>query len=107
MSAMRRKSTSEILHSVDPTLKIIPRNTKRSRKMRNHDWNKAAGEICPECHQEAFRFHQGVCINCANGIEADRLDKQEEKAEKSYFRKLFLEGKISTTQLMTRQIPDR
>ncbi|MBA7708468.1 hypothetical protein ES703_117367 [subsurface metagenome] len=64
---MPRERLAEVLHRVDPDLRIVearPWPGKRRTKMRRDDWDKAAGVICSNCHREAFRTRDGLCIEC-------------------------------------------
>jgi len=64
---MPRERLAEVLHRVDPDLRIVearPWPGKRRTKMRRDDWDKAAGVICDNCHREAFRTRDGLCMEC-------------------------------------------
>lgn len=75
---MKRKTASQVLHEVDPSLKVIPggvrRGHKRKKKVKldeishvempvynptrssDDDWNDAGGVICPICRKEATQL---------------------------------------------------
>lgn len=75
----KRKKPSEIFGAVDPKLNVIDRSHRRRhyKPVSDDDWEKAKGDICPRCHQEALRFRPsyGVCINC--GLELDEKDLRD------------------------------
>ena len=64
---MPRERLAEVLHRVDPKLKIVearPWPGKRRTKMNRADWEKAAGVTCDNCHREVFRSRDGLCMDC-------------------------------------------
>ncbi len=66
-SSMPRERLAEVLHRVDPHLRIVearPWPGKRRTKMNRADWEKAAGVICKNCHRECFRSRDGLCMEC-------------------------------------------
>jgi len=72
---MPRERLADALHRVDPKLHIVearPWPGKKRTKMRQADWEKAAGVICSNCKREVFRSRDGLCMECwekANEIE--------------------------------------
>lgn len=66
---------ADVLHRVDPNLHIVearPWPGKKRTKMRQADWDKAAGINCSNCGCECWRSRDGLCMNCwekANEIE--------------------------------------
>ena len=75
---MPGKRISEVLHSVDPDLKVIeggrrrytpkPPNGEtyyfRPATMSEADWNLAAGVVCSNCGHEVFQSRDGLCMPC-------------------------------------------
>ena len=58
------KSTRETRHKVIPHLKTSSEDTG-GRTGSQADWEKAAGVICSNCKQEAFRSRDGLCMGCS------------------------------------------
>ena len=61
------ESLAEVLHRVDPKLRIVearPWPGKKRTRINRADWEKAAGVICDNCHRECFRTRDGLCIEC-------------------------------------------
>jgi len=64
---MPRERLAEVLHRVDPKLRIVearPWLGKKRTKMNRADWEKAAGISCSNCGREVFRSRDGLCIEC-------------------------------------------
>ena len=75
---MPARKLSEVLHSVDPDLKVIeggrrrhqPKSPKgetyyfRPSTMSEADWNLAAGIVCSNCGHEVFQSRDGLCMSC-------------------------------------------
>lgn len=67
--------------------------------MNQTDWDKAKGEICPDCEEEALRFIDGICFPCYNRRIMERDLKMEERAERRYFQHALRKGTVSMKQL--------
>ena len=74
---MGKKKLSQVLHEVDPGLKIIEGSVRRKTATSN-DWILAGGALCSQCGLEAVRFCRGVCIKCAQDLN-EKLDRDEKK----------------------------
>jgi len=77
---MKRKSIADVLHAVDPDLKVISGGL---RKKKGTNWEMAEGNECPRCHVKALRFRpeDGVCINCAQFLNEKELQDARKKAK--------------------------
>lgn len=82
---MKRKPASVIFGAVDPNLRVVNGGMRRRTKDREN-FEKAHGDECPRCHEEAWRFrpYDGVCFNCEH-----KLDVKEDRdlRNKAKFRK--------------------
>ena len=98
---MKRKRISEILHQVDPELKVVDGGVRHrgKRPMTFDDWRKTGGIYCPKCGREVVRLINGVCPWCYRNIEKKRIDEQEDKAMKRYYRSKLRDGTISLAQM--------
>lgn len=101
-----KKSLSEVLHAVDPNLRIISGKNKGRRGKKGNgrwnridDWEKAKGELCPRCKDETLRLTNGLCPSCANSIMMKNMRDLEKKATLRYYRKRLAEGTITLTKL--------
>lgn len=75
---MPRKKLSQVLHEVDPSLKVVESGHHgrsdekpqgevyllRDLQTTDKDWNNAAGVICSQCGTETFRCRDGLCMTC-------------------------------------------
>jgi len=64
---MPRERLAEVLHQVDPKLRIVEARLwpgKKRTKMNQADWEKAAGVKCGDCVREVFRTRDGLCMEC-------------------------------------------
>jgi hypothetical protein len=67
--------------------------------MNEEAWEAAGGLFCPKCGQETVRILDGLCLDCYMEKNAEREQKQADKAEKRYYKKKLAEGTISLSQL--------
>lgn len=67
--------------------------------MNRDNWDKANGIVCFQCGQEAFRFIDGVCLQCYREKETEEGERLGRKREKQYLIKLFNQGKINLRQM--------
>jgi uncharacterized OB-fold protein len=65
---MLKKKLSEVLHAVDPDLRVVEARpwAKNRRRASQADWIKADGVHCGNCGKEVFKSHDGLCMNCWN-----------------------------------------
>lgn len=63
------------------------------------DWEDARGPECPQCHREVFRLVRGICVECYNANEAERIDKAARKAEKRHYWNELMKGRITLKEL--------
>ena len=61
---MPRERLAEVLHRVDPNLRIVEARPWPSKRLNRADWEKAAGVICSNCKREVFRSRDGLCMEC-------------------------------------------
>ena len=95
-----KRSLSQVLHEVDPDLKIVRGHHHRSKnRTTDSDWEKAAGPVCPRCGRERFRFIEGICFQCAEAKDGEDIDKLGIKAMKRYYTRKLREGTITLTQM--------
>ncbi|MDO8634905.1 MAG: hypothetical protein Q7R34_01485 [Dehalococcoidia bacterium] len=104
-----RVSLREVLHQVDPELKIISGHRRKHKpkpepvplivestvgdarvnssatapSLTMEDWVAAAGEPCPRCGMEAIRFRpeDKVCLNCAVKLN-EKIDRDQRKRDR-------------------------
>lgn len=67
--------------------------------MNEEDWNKAGGIFCSSCNQEVVRLKDGLCMECYNEQELKRIEKQEEKSMRRYYRRELNKGTVSISQM--------
>lgn len=94
---MRKKRISEVLHEVDPNLKIIEGGIHYRRSIK--EWHNATGVICPECKQETLRIIDGLCPQCYRDREAERERKLEDRTERRYYKEQLRRGTVSLAQM--------
>lgn len=85
---MPRKRISEVLHQVDPNLRIVearPRPSKKYTKMSSADWEKAAGGECRNCGRETLQLINGLCPQCSRAVEAETDRQIENRAMRNYY----------------------
>ena len=97
MGMIKRKRASEIFGEVDPHLTVIAGGTRhrhRSTPLTQKDWDRAKGIICQECGRETLQSIDGLCLQCANAKEANRLEEQENNSMRHYYARKISEGTL-------------
>ena len=96
---MEKKRASEIFRLVDPHLRVIDGGTHRKRRLTKVDWDNTGGVTCPSCGQEALRMIDGICLQCYRNKVAEREKREEDKAERRYYKEQLRKGTISLAQM--------
>ena len=96
---MEKRRASEIFRLVDPHLRVIDGGTHRKRRLTKVDWDKTGGVTCPSCNRETVRMIDGVCLQCYRDRVAEREKKEEDKAERRYYKEQLRKGTISLAQM--------
>jgi hypothetical protein len=112
---VRRKTLEQVLHEADPDLKVISGRKRRhsfevtqqeplgeSNKpspMTAEDWERAEGELCPNCGQETLRLVDGLCPTCSANVKMEKEEKLERKTERRYYKEQVRKGTISLSRL--------
>ena len=83
------RTLRSVLKDADPNLNIAPRRGRR--KMTHQDWEAAEGKQCPRCGNPALRFRieDGVCRECANGLNEKVSRDEKKKAQFEKHRKAW------------------
>jgi len=84
---MPRKRLSEVLHQVDPNLRIIEARPHRKKpaSMSLNDWKKAVGENCRNCGGETLQLINGLCPECSRAVKAETDREIEDRAMRNYY----------------------
>lgn len=94
---VKRKRASEIFAEVDPNLKVIDGGTRRrhsSTPLTKREWDKAKGVTCQGCGRETLQSINGLCPQCANSKEAERVEEQEKNSMRRYYSRKLSEGTL-------------
>lgn len=94
---VKKKRASEIFGAVDPHLTVIDGGTRRrhrSKPLTRNDWERARGVTCQVCGRETLQSINGLCPQCANAKEAERLEQQENNTMRRYYSRKLREGTL-------------
>ena len=94
---VKRKRASEIFGEVDPHLTVIDGGTRRrhhSKPLNQTNWDRAKGVICPGCGRETLQVINGLCPQCTNAEEAERVEEQENNTMRRYYSRRITEGTL-------------
>jgi len=99
--AKKRKRISEILHQVDPNLKVVEGGVRRrtKRSMAISDWEKVGGVFCSRCNSETLRLIDGLCPQCQHALEMRKEEEEGKQREKRALIMAFNQGRINLRQL--------
>ncbi len=73
--------------------------------MTREDWEGSTGKPCKICGRLSLYLPSGMCTGCWGRTQVDQAEKQGEKTERRYFKRLVSSGKITIAELRDGRVP--